>query len=182
MPLLGRPPVPERGEQVIDKIVAAPAHSRRTHLRSGPRQAEEGLGREPSYSGAFVGGIATTDSGAAHASYESHTAGQANGRGRRGSGQQIPAWAKDPEALDSFAGGTSGDPGAAVPFRGQIRVGAQNPRTLSPLTGLMRGERVGNVVVRKVAPKAMAGLSWPWLKALVFCLLMVMIKLRGCCG
>jgi hypothetical protein len=147
-------PFPERGRQVYDEIVAIPAHNRRTHHRSGPRQAEEGLGWEPSYSSAFVGGIAATDSGAAHAAYESQIAGQAYGRGRLGSGQHVPAWDAVPqESLDGFADGASGDQGRATPYPWAARHGARRPITaLEDLnSAFSRGERQNTTYVSTIA-------------------------------
>jgi hypothetical protein len=122
-------------ENIYEAELARPARNRLGE-RGGERQAEEGLWRDPRYSSSFVGGVAVE-----HGVYE---VAQAPGiRGSLASGQAIPAWNAVPlEALANFADAMDfGDPGQATPFRGHIRVGAQNPNALTPLDGLMRGSR-----------------------------------------
>jgi hypothetical protein len=143
------PDYPERATNTVDKIVATP---RRNALgeRSGERDFEEGPGFQHEYGQAFFQAVDATDR-ADHVTVEVKIAGQANGRGRLGSGQEIPAWDAVPqESLDGFSAGSSGDPGRANPFPFQPRAGS-NPNTLSPLVGLNRGERPNTAMVTTTA-------------------------------
>lgn len=141
-------PFPERGRNVVDVQLA------QNTRRRGPLQAEEGLGWEPPYPGAFHESVMKSDDAANHTRYETQLAGQANGRERLGSGQEVPSW----NAVDSrtFAGwqqGITGTEQTLTPQPPQFlpRAGA-NPGTLSPTAGLRAGERPGTTYSKAPAP------------------------------
>jgi hypothetical protein len=139
------PDFPERGRQEYDAQLAA------NQRREGNRQAEEGLGREGAYRGSFGQGSAMSRDGSSHKSYDTVIAGQANGRGRLGSGHDVPAWDAVPdEALASFAQAADyGEPGQGHRFAHAARLGA-NPNVIAKTPGLLRGERQNTSYASKV--------------------------------
>jgi hypothetical protein len=139
-------PFREKGDVVVDVQIA------QNTPRQGPKLAEEGLGWAPPYPGAFHESVMKSDDAANHAVYERQRAGQEFGRGRLGSGQQIPAWdVVRPEETSSFASAVAfGDPGQAQPYPHYPRDGA-NMETLAPTAGLNRGERQNTQIVHAMA-------------------------------
>jgi hypothetical protein len=142
-PLSPVPPFPERGRVVADRIVAE------NPRRQGPRQAEEGLWRDPIYSSSFVAGVQADLND--HVVVETKIA--PNARGRLASGQEIPAWnAVDDATKDGFWQGLSGSEQSVTvrPVMRESRPGGN--RTLTPLRGLLAGERPGTVYSKSIAP------------------------------
>jgi hypothetical protein len=147
-------PVPqfaERSNNTYDATMAEPSAHRGG--RSGPLQAEEGIGWQDTYARSFAESVRDTDTGASHQAFEAQIAGQADGRSALASGRAVPAWNKVPEVLMGMFEGSSGDGGAATPFSSQVRPG-YNRGTLSPTVGLLRGEREGQRHVAKIAENA----------------------------
>jgi hypothetical protein len=138
-------PYPERGDVVVDRIMA------QNPRRRGPLQAEEGLAFEPAYSSSFAGGVSSDL--ADHATFEVQEAGQANGRGRLASGQEVPTWAVvDVQMKAGFWQGIdlSEQIVTVRPQMPQPRPGGN--ATIVPLAALVTGERPGTTYGRAVAP------------------------------
>jgi hypothetical protein len=141
-------PFPERGRVVVDVQLAD------NPRREGPRQAAEGLGDEPDYRGAFGQGAAFSRDGSSHQAYDAIVAGQANGRGRLGSGQEVPAWnAVDNATRAGFWQGTDGTGQSAsrLPMMHQPRPGA-NQSPLGPTYGFNVESVPGNIYAAQFAP------------------------------
>lgn len=141
-------PFPERGRVVVDVQLA------QNTRRRGSLQAEEGLGWEQPYPGAFHESVMKSDDAANHAAYETQLAGQANGRGRLGSGQEVPAWnAVDNATRAGFLQGTAGTEQSAsrLPMMHEPRLGA-NASPLGPTYGFNVESVPGNIYAKKTAP------------------------------
>lgn len=144
--LAPRLPFPEHGRQVYDAEIGLNTR------RQGSKRAEEGLGWEPSYSGAFLESVLKSDAATNHAVYETQ---RATGRGRLGAGQEIPAWnAVDGATRTGFLQGTAGSEQSVTvkPFPYSQRDGA-NPATITPLSALRAGESPGNTYQYAKTPK-----------------------------
>jgi hypothetical protein len=135
-------------EVVFETEIAQPARNSFGH-RSGQRQAEEELWRDPRYSSSFVGGAASDQ--ADRNVYEVQQA--PNARGRLASGQAIPAWdAVDSATRAGFVQGNDETMRADNPYMHKPRPGA-NPRSLAPMgNGFQAGERPRTEFGRKMAP------------------------------
>jgi hypothetical protein len=138
------PRYPERGDVVVDRIVADDRPR-----KSGPMQAEEGLAYDRNISSSFVGGV-SSDLNDRNV-YETK---MADGRGLYGRSDPPPTWAAVPyESLGAFVDAT----GALCctpndrPYPFAARAGA-NPAPLSPLDGLARGERPSTEYGRSTPP------------------------------
>jgi hypothetical protein len=141
-------PFPEVGKVVVDVQLAD------NPRRRGPRQAAEGLGDEPDYRNAFGQGAVFSRDGSSHETFDAIEAGQANGRGRLGSGQEVPAWnAVDAATRAGFWQGTDGTEQSVTvrPPRHAQRPGA-NSATITPLAAITAGERPGTTFGYSVAP------------------------------
>ena len=151
MPIAPNPEFAERPGSNFDKIIAQPKRNALGE-RAGERFAEDGTSWQPEYLSSFYGSVHDTVTGASQSSYDAKLADQAGGRNALGGGNPAPSWDAVPgEALDSFAAGSSGDPGRATPFPYQLRAGYSRS-TLSPLDGLHRGERQNTSYPSKIAP------------------------------
>ena len=121
--LAPRLPFPEHGRQVYDAEIGLNTR------RQGSKRAEEGLGWEPSYSGAFLESVLKSDAATNHAVYETQ---RATGRGRLGAGQEIPAWnAVDGATRTGFLQGTAGSEQSVTvkPFRTRSGMAPTRPRS-----------------------------------------------------
>lgn len=141
---------PERARQEIEKIDAHPTADEYGR-RSGISYAAEGLAWDSHVragwdAGAFAGP-------ANHRTYESQIA-SANGRSGVADLNLAPQYAAVPEEVDAtFMGsavtGDRGQPGAPFSRRG----GAENPQTITPLYGVLRGERENTNYRSQVVPE-----------------------------
>ena len=137
---------------VFEYQIAQPRDVRdRTRRAHEEMRAEEGLGWQPEYAGAFADSVNQADDGTAHETFERIQAGQAAGRSKLASGRMVPVWTTEAAYTGSFFQGASGDQDWTTGQQWPSRPGA-NPRPLAPTFGLSRGERPTSIVVRKQAP------------------------------
>jgi hypothetical protein len=144
------PQAPERGNQTYGVTVT------QNNRRKGESFAQEGLGYQQRYHGAFYEAVRDTDTGASHTDVEVQVAGQASGRSLLGSGQAVPAWnAVDQFERASFIQGQSSSEQVAnpAPFPHFPRAGA-NSNPLGPTWGFSTGsERPGTFFAKQIAPE-----------------------------
>jgi hypothetical protein len=146
------PQFDERARQSYGEIIARPKRNALGE-RAGERWAEEGLFEQ--YSTPFYEAQGDARSGASHQSYDAEIAGQANGRQEPGASNPRPTWdaaAVDDQIKAGFWQGTDGSEQSvtARPAIHQPRAGAN--RTITPLHGLLAGERPGATYSRAFPP------------------------------